>query len=70
MPKPSLCDMYFCRMNRGPRVVETRDLWCYDPKDDTWTKEAKLVQYANIHGCTVAKMNLRRLYESEFISSV
>ena len=57
------------RLNRGPRVVEARDMWKYTAESNHWQKEAKLVQYANIHGCCVAKVNLRRMFESDFVSS-
>ena len=35
----------------------------------SWSREAKLVQYANSHGCAVGRVNLRRLTKSEFVSS-
>lgn len=57
------------RVNQRPRLVETRDLWKYDPVTGVWGREAKLVQYANIYGCVVAEVNTKKLYESEFISS-
>ena len=57
------------RVNRRPRLVETRDLWKYDPIAGFWNREAKLVQYANIYGCVIAEVNTKRLYESEFVSS-
>ena len=57
------------RYNLTQKVVETKDLWKYDPSTGFWTKEAKLVQYANIHACVVAQVNTRRLHESEFVSA-
>ena len=56
------------RMSRMPRVVETRDMWKYDPASGVWSREAKLVQYANTHACIVAEMNTKRLHESEYVS--
>ena len=57
------------RRGPNPRTVETKELRKYDPVCDVWTKEAKLVQYANTHACVVAKINTKRMFESEFISS-
>ena len=56
------------RMSRMPRVVETRDMWKFDPTSGVWSREAKLVQYANTHACIVAEMNTKRLHESEYVS--
>ena len=59
-----------CRMNRAPRVVETKDLWCLDPhgRPPVWSRQVKLVQYANVHACVVTNINTKRVHESEFIS--
>ena len=56
------------RINRAPRLVETKDLWKLDPKVGLWQRDAKLVQFANVHACVVADVNTKRLNESEFIS--
>lgn len=57
------------RVHQRPRLVETKDMWKYDPTTGFWTRVAKLVQYANIHGCVVAEVNTKRLTESEFVSA-
>lgn len=57
------------RVNRAPRVVETKELHSFDPTTGLWSKEAKLVQYANIHACVVTELNTKRLHKSDFISS-
>ena len=57
------------RRNGTPREIETKDLWKYDPMTGFWSKHAKLVQYANIHACVVTEINVKRLFESEFVSS-
>ncbi len=57
------------RLNRAPRVVETKDLWKYDPSTGFWTREVRMVQYANVHACTVAEMNTQLLHQSEFVSN-
>ena len=57
------------RQSRAARVVETKDLWKYDPTTNTWCRDAKLVQYANIHACVVAKINTKQLHESEYLSN-
>ena len=58
------------RMNRAPRVVETKDLWKLDPRQriPIWSRDVKLVQYANVHACVVTEINTKRVHESEFIS--
>ncbi|KAI0226677.1 Kelch-like protein 40 [Lamellibrachia satsuma] len=56
------------RMSRMPRVVETRDMWKFNPTLGVWSREAKLVQYANTHACVIVEMNTKRLHESEYIS--
>lgn len=55
------------RMDQAPRVVESRDLWKYDPNTKAWQKEVRLVQYANIHTCVVADMNMKMLNPSDFV---
>lgn len=57
------------RMNRRSRLVESRDLYRYDLLTDEWKREVKLVQYANIQTSAVAEINIKFLYESDFISS-
>lgn len=56
------------RVNRAPRIVETKDLWKLDPKVGLWSREAKFVQFANVHACVITEVNTKRLHESEFVS--
>ena len=58
------------RMDQAPRVVEARDLWKYNPKTKKWAQEVRLMQYANIHACVVADMNIKMLHPSDFVSSL
>jgi len=56
------------RQSRQNRVVENKDLWKYDPGTGFWTRQTKLVQYANIHACVVGDLNTRKMHESDYIS--
>lgn len=57
------------RGNRRSRMVESRDLYKYDLVTNDWSRQVKLVQYANIQTCTACVLNTKFLNESDFISS-
>ena len=61
--------MVLSRSGRPPREAESKDLWKLDLLGEAWIKEAKFVQYANIHGVGQAVINKKLIKESDFVSS-
>ncbi|KAJ8313496.1 hypothetical protein KUTeg_008057 [Tegillarca granosa] len=58
----------FSRRGRVTRHVETKDLYKYSFKEDSWTKEDRLIPFANTQFCNVALVNTKYLTTVDYSS--